>query len=326
MPSLSRDMTDTMADRGPDGAGTVGAGAGGARPPSAEDHRPVRAGGPADGRRRPRRDDRLQRLHLQPPRAAPRARGRGPSLLLHRRHRGHRQGLPAVGRQLRRAPDGHVRLLPRRARLGPGGARARPARHQAAVPGRGGRQAAVRVHPARTARGRRRRHLDRPRGAAPVPDVPLGGARAAHDPARGAQAAARRRCWSSSPTAAATRPPTGAPTSAAAPSTRAGRPATGRTPSSRRCARPSTGAWWPTCPSAASCRAGSTRAWSSACSPRRGSATCSPSASASSRTAASRATSSAGPTSSPSGSPPTTTASASPATACSRRWAAPSRP
>ena len=165
-----------------------------------------------------------------------------------------------------------------------------------------------------------------PGGAPPVPDVPLGRAGARAPSCGGCASCRRRRCWSSSPTAAATRPPTGAPSSAAGPSTRAGPPTTGRTPSCRRCAPRSTGAWSPTCRSGACCRAGSTRASSSACWPRPGSATCSRSASASSRTAASRATSSAGPTWWPSGSPPTTTASASRATACCRRWAAPSRP
>ena len=51
----------------------------------------------------------------------------------------------------------------------------------------------VRQLAARAARGRRRRHLDRPGGAAPLHDVPLGRPRAAHDPRRGAQAPARHR-------------------------------------------------------------------------------------------------------------------------------------
>ena len=113
-------------------------------------------------------------------------------VLLDRRHRGHRQGLPALGRQLRRAPHGHVRLLPRRARHRAGWCSARDRLgikplYLAEVGG----QAAVRLDAAGPAGRGRRRHVDRPGRAAPVPDVPLGGARAPHDPAGGAEAAAR---------------------------------------------------------------------------------------------------------------------------------------
>ena len=73
--------------------------------------------------------------------------------------------------------------------------------HQAAVPGRDARPAAVRLHPARAAGRRRRRHLDRPGRAAPLHDLPLGGAGAAHDPRRRPQAAAGHRAHRSSPTA-----------------------------------------------------------------------------------------------------------------------------
>ena len=140
-------------------------------------------------------------------------------VLLHQRHRGDPQGVPPVGRRLRRAPGRHVRLLPGRARQRAGRAGPRPPRHQAAVPGRGDRAAAVRLDAARAAGRRRGRHVDRPGGAAPLPDVPRGGAGAPDDPAGRAQAAAGHRAARSSPTAAAASAPTGAPSSAAGPST-----------------------------------------------------------------------------------------------------------
>ena len=74
-----------------------------------------------------------------------------------------------VGRPLRRPLHGHVRLRARRARERPAAARPRPARHQAAVPRGRRRGAALRLHPARAARGRRHRHVDRPGRAAPLP-------------------------------------------------------------------------------------------------------------------------------------------------------------
>ena len=63
-------MSEVLAPRGPDGHGHVARRRRRARPPAALDHRPVRARRAADGRRRARADDRLQRDHLQPPRAA----------------------------------------------------------------------------------------------------------------------------------------------------------------------------------------------------------------------------------------------------------------
>ena len=112
-----------------------------------------------------------------------------------------------------------------------------------------GGRAAVRVDVAGAAGRRRRRHLDRPRGPAPVPDVPLGGAGAAHDPRGGAQAAARHAARRRARRPARTRRPTGAPSSAAAPSTRAWSAARlGGRACSPRCAPPSSVAWWPTCP------------------------------------------------------------------------------
>ena len=163
----------------------------GARAPAAVDHRPVRARRAADGRRDARADDRLQRDHLQPPRAAAGARAGGPRVLLRRRHRGAAQGLGRVGRGDARPAGGDVRVLPRRARLGARGARARPARQEAAVPpGARRRRAAAGVVAAGAAGGGRRRHERRPGGAAPLPLVPLDRAGAADDPARRAQAPA----------------------------------------------------------------------------------------------------------------------------------------
>ena len=78
-----------------------------------------------------------------------RARGRRAALLLRQRHRGGAQGLPPLGRALRRSLQGDVRLRHRRARQRPARARARPPRRQAAVPGRrpGGRCASPRPSP-----------------------------------------------------------------------------------------------------------------------------------------------------------------------------------
>ena len=89
-------------------------------------------------------DDRLQRLHLQPPRAARRAERARPLVRLAERHRGAAEGLGAVGRgAARRACTGcsPSRCTSARRAHGPG---ARPAGGQAAVPGRG-RPAALRA-------------------------------------------------------------------------------------------------------------------------------------------------------------------------------------
>ena len=70
-------MAEALAPRGPDGAGAVGAGRDRARPPAAEHHRPQPRGRAAVHRPAARPDRRVQRLHLQLPRAArgaPRAR------------------------------------------------------------------------------------------------------------------------------------------------------------------------------------------------------------------------------------------------------------
>jgi asparagine synthase (glutamine-hydrolysing) len=89
-------MTDSMAPRGPDGAGIVLRGRVGFG------HRRLRiidlsAAGAAFRRHRARHDARLQRLHLQLPRAARRAGRPRPSLRLARRHRGDPQGLGGMG-------------------------------------------------------------------------------------------------------------------------------------------------------------------------------------------------------------------------------------
>ena len=129
-----------------------------ARAPPSEDHRPVRARRAADRRLRAGPVRGVQRLHLQLPGAARRAGGPRLPVLLHLRHRGAGQGVPPLGRRLRRPLPGHVRLRggrPRHRRAHP---RPGPAGHQAAVPDRGPRAAAVRLLAARAAGRRRRRH------------------------------------------------------------------------------------------------------------------------------------------------------------------------
>ena len=186
-------ITEAMHRRGPDGTGVHAAG------PIALGHRRLkiidlseRGGQPmVDAELRAGR--RVQRLHLQLPRAARRAGGGGLPLLLHVRHRGAAQGVPPLGRGVRGAVLRHVRVRRRRARHRRAHPRPRPAGHQAALPRRDPRAHPVRQRAARAARRRRRRHLDRPGGAAPLHDVPLRRPRAAHDPRRGAQAPARHR-------------------------------------------------------------------------------------------------------------------------------------
>ena len=183
-------MAAVTAPRGPDGSGSWAHG------PVALGHRRLKIidtserGAQPMVDRGPRPGDRLQRLHLQPPRAARRAGGRGLRLRLGERHRGDPQGLPLLGRGLPRPAAGHVRLRAARDRTGRHAAGARPAGHQAAVPGRGPRGGCA-LPPAPGAAGRRRRgHLGRPRGAAPLHELARGGAPAADDPGRGDQAAA----------------------------------------------------------------------------------------------------------------------------------------
>ena len=73
------------------------------------------------------------------------------------------------------------------------------------------------------------------------------------------------------------------------------RPGLGRRRCTPACGRPSSGGWWPTSRSGCCCRAGWTPRWSSPCWPRRVSTTCRPSASASTPPAGSPATSSSTP-------------------------------
>ena len=173
--------------------GRVGPGTGGPRPPSPVDHRPVRRRIAADGRQPPGPDRGVQRLHLQLPGSAGRARGSRLHVLLHLRHRGDRQGVRAVGHRLRPPLLRDVRLRRRRARHRPAGPRPGPARHQAALPGPDPTTAAVRLHAPRPAGRWRYRHLDRPHRAGALHDVPQRGAAAADDPQRHPQAAAGHR-------------------------------------------------------------------------------------------------------------------------------------
>ena len=220
---------------------------------------------------RARADPGLQRLHLQLPAAARRAAGPRLPVLLHLGHRGDHQGVPPLGRRLRAALPRHVRVRDRRARHRHRDAGPRPARHQAAVPGRDARAAALRVHPARAARGRRRRHVDRQGRAAALHDVPLGGAGAAHDRRRGAQAAAghgprdQARRYEHRDTS------TGRPSFTRDPGVTT-REEWARRGRASRCAPRSSGGWSPTCRSACCSPAGSTPASSWRCWPSRGSA------------------------------------------------------
>src|SRR4051794_1329072 len=79
------------------------------------------------------------------------------------------------GERFRRAPVRDVRLRHRRASFGSRGHRARPAGHQADVSRRRReRHAPPGQHAARPARGGRRRRVDRPRRAAPLPQLARG--------------------------------------------------------------------------------------------------------------------------------------------------------
>ena len=179
------------------------------------------------------------------------------------------------------------------------GAGPRPARHQAALPGRDARRgcASPRTLPALLAGG----DVDtahRPGRAAPLPELPRRRAGAADHPERRPQAAAGDRPGRSSPTAAAREQRLlGAALRAAPRARRAGRPATGRTRSleALRDRRP---------PAPGRRRAGRRAALRRPrlqpdrrrCSPRRGRPGWPPSPSASRRSAAGRATSSSTPT------------------------------
>ena len=183
-------MNDCQEARGPDGSGIW------ARGPVALGHRRLSiidlsvGRFAADGGLAARSERRLQRLHLQLPAAARRARGSRVPVLLDLGHRGDRQGVRALGAVVRRALPRDVRLRDLRARQrtarpGPG-----PAGDQAAVPRPHPGTSAVRLQPAGAARRRRRGHLGRHDRPVVLHDVPLGRARAADDPGRGHQAAA----------------------------------------------------------------------------------------------------------------------------------------
>ena len=124
----------------------------------------------------------------------------------------------------------------------------------AELPG-GGLRAASTL-PALLAAGRRR-HERRPGRAAPLPELALGRARAAHDPQRRPQApaghAAGGRARRHAAAARILEPAARARTATA-------RRRSGATRCWTRCASPSGGAWSPTCRSACCCRAGWTRA------------------------------------------------------------------
>ena len=232
-----------------------------------------------------------------------------------------------MGHRLRPALQGHVRVRDRRARQRPGGPGPRPAGHQAALPRPDPRAAAVRVVAARAAGRRRRRHVASTRVALVVlHDLPLGGAGAAHDPQRRAQAAAghgagRRGRTARTPTRCYWDPPFTRDDARADWSERdwqdalvdSLRTAVAAAHGGRRAGR------------RAALRRHRLVAWSSRCWPRPGRPGCRRSASASTRPAASPATSSSTPTWSRSASAPTTTASRSTRASCCRPSTARSR-
>ena len=185
----------------------------------------------------------------------------------------------------------------------------------------------LRLLAARAAGRRWRRHPHRPGRAAPLPDLPLGGAAAAHDPARRHQGAAGLAESRSSPTAGAPPRRTGRRTSPGAPE-RADwserdwedavldvAAARGQAPPGRR--RPG---------GLPAVRRRGLQPDRRAAGRGRPARACRRSRSASSRSAASRATNSTTPTSSPSASAPTTIRSASTPTGCCPRSTARSAP
>ena len=157
-------------------------------------------------------------------------------LLLQRRHRGHPQGLARLGRGLRRALQRHVRLRHPGARQRPRHPGARPFRHQAALSVAERQTAALRLVAAGPARGRRRRHLDRPRRAAPLHELPRRRAAAAHHPQRRAQAAAGDDAHHRGRRPASRTPLLGRRPSAAPPTRARISPTTGAIACSRNCA------------------------------------------------------------------------------------------
>ena len=263
-------MAEAMAPRGPDGAGVWSQGR------VALGHRRLKIIDLSEAGAQPMVDSdlgpdrRLQRLHLQLPGAARELAGPRLPVLLARRHRGDPQGLPPLGRPLRRPLHGHVRVRDRRARQRPGDPRPRPARHQAALPRpkTPDRLRFASTLPALLAGGGRR-HPHRPGRAAPLPDLPLGRPAAAHHPERRPQAPAGDAAWRSSPTAAAhDHHVLGARLHPARSTAPTGPNATGRTRFSTRCAWRSSAGWSPTCPSGAAVRRHRLQPDRRRCSPR----------------------------------------------------------
>ena len=239
---------------------SVGHGCRGPRTSAPEDHRPLRRRRSADGRRRAGTDDRLQRLHLQPPRIAARAGTRRLSVLLAQRHRGDPEGLRPLGRAVRRAAVRDVRLCAVRSRPAPAHPGARPARHQAALPLSGSRLRTVRLDASGAAGGRGRGHGDRPRRAASLLQLARRGSGSLHDPEGGAQARARHRDDRRGGRGERRSTPTGRPITAAVRSAPDGRRRTGRGRCSGRSRPRCGGAWSPTCRWACCCPAVWTRA------------------------------------------------------------------
>ncbi len=193
----------------------------------------------------------------------------------------------------------------------------RPARHQAAVPGRGRPARALRLDPPGAAGRRRRRHPHRPGRAAPLPDASTRSSRRRARSCAASGSCRRRPSLAIEPDGRRTEDRYwGARLHPPARARRLDRARTGRTRCSPRSASPSSGAWSPTCPvgvpAVGRARLQPHRRPAGRGGPARPGDLL---ASASSRSAASRATSSATPTSSPSASAPTTTRSASAPTA-----------
>ena len=240
-----------------------------ARPPAALDHRPLRGRQPADDQRGRLALARLQRRDLQLPRAAAAARG-PPPLPEPGRHRGDPAPLRGEGRGGgRRSSTG---CSPSRSgtRSAAAAARARPRGQEAALLPRRPARLRLRLRGEGALRAPRGPARARPRGAAALPDLRLrpdpghvlprdplaaAGALAGGRPRRAAEAP--RRYWR-------------ARFRAATPSRSRRATPRPRSASARCCRAPSSAGSWPTCRSARSSRAGSTRrpSWRSWRAPR----------------------------------------------------------
>ena len=122
-------------------------------------------------------------------------RGRGLPVLLHRRQRSRRQGVPSLGYAMRREVQGHVRLCRRRPR--------NRRRHTGAATGSGIKPLYLAETPGRlrfasTVRALldagERGHRDRPLRAAPLHELPFGRAGPAHDVQAACASCRRRPC------------------------------------------------------------------------------------------------------------------------------------